>query len=225
MRWGEKPTFPLLHQMEGSLADNLSANFSLGISPTLFPDFETHEVLDTLQTISFVMGVPTLSQADKKAVSKAVYNIEHKLLSMEWAQRDLYAYHESQLSPLSYAFTLAALLYLEVMIREHPYISKVHSRISFKLQTLLSESNSSWYGSGSLPYRDVLLWIMFVKVVTSPPDVRDLCIAFPDNAEIEETMKESLRGRLKRIAWRDKICDYHLDRIWRELINHESIGP
>lgn len=202
--------------MEGSLAESLSTSFNIGMPPLVFPDFETNEILDYLHIISFVMDAPTLSLADKKAISKAVYNTEHKLLSLEYAQGGPCAYYESQISPLSYAFTLAALLYLEVIIREHPYISRVHSRLSSKLHTFLSESNPSWYGFGSLPYRDVLLWIMFVKVVTSP----GLSIQFPDDSEVEENTKESLRGRLKRTAWRDEICDYHFDRIWRELINY-----
>jgi hypothetical protein len=202
--------------MEGSLAENLSENFNLGVPPVVFPDFESNEILDAIQTISYVMEIPNISLGDKKAISNAVYNTEHKLLSMEYAQRD----NQTRISPLSYAFTLAALLYLEVIIREHSFISKVHSRLSYKLHELLSEINASWHGFGSLPYRDILLWVMFVKVITSPPDhMRDksTTIQFSENLEMEESTKEVLRGRLKRISWRDRICESHLDRIWREM--------
>ena len=173
--------------MEGSLAENLAENFDLGIPPVVSPDFETNEILDTLQTISFVMDIPTISLGDKKAISKAVYNTEHKLLSMEHAHGGPYDYQEMRILPLPYAFTLAALLYLEVIIREHPYISKVHCRLTSKLHTFLSESNLSWYEFGSLPYRDVLLWVMFVKVVTSPPDSRrgSSMREFSGNLELE----------------------------------------
>jgi hypothetical protein len=213
--------FPLLHPKRGSLSENLPATFTLGMPPVVFADFETNEILATLKTISFVMDIPTISMADKKAVSKAVYNTEHKLLSMEYAQDDPFAYQECQKSPLSYAFTLAALLYLEVIIREHPYISKVHYRLTSKLHKFLSESSSPWYGIGSLPYRDIHLWIMFVKVVTSP---RDLSTKFhsAEDLETEEQTKESLRGRLRRTAWRENICDLHLDRIWRDLKSRKS---
>lgn len=206
----------MLHPMEGSLAENLSENFNLGMPPVVFPDFESNEILDTLQTISFVMDIPTLSLGDKKAISNAVYNTEHKLLSIEHAQGNPYGYQEMRISPLSYMFTLAALLYLEFIIREHPYVSKVHYRLTSKLHTFLGENSPSWYGFGSLPYRDILLWIMFVKVATSPPNPRRESFTiheFPGNLDMEEGTKEVLRGRLKRIAWRERICDYHLDRI------------
>lgn len=35
--------------------------------------------------------------------------------------------------------------------------------------------------------------------------------------EVEESTRDVLRQRLKRIAWRERVCDYHLDRIWRDL--------
>ena len=206
--------------MEGSLAENLSTNFNLGVSHAVFGDFETNEILDTLQTISFVMDIPTLSMADKKAVSKAVYNTEHKLLSMEHAQGEPSVYQECQIAPLSYAFTLAALLYLELIIREHPFISKVYHRITSKLHKLLRDSSTAWYGFGLRPHQDVVLWITYVKALASPPGAtEDFSAAFPGNVEMEEDMKESLRRRLRGIAWRDETCDFHLDRIWREMSN------
>lgn len=203
--------------MERSLAENLSQNFNLGMPPVVFPEFETNEVLDTIQTISYVMEIPNISLMDKKMISGAVYNIQHKLLSIEHAQNNPYAYQETRISPLSYAFTLAALLYLEVIIREHPFISKVHNRLTSKLHDFLIGSNSDFYRFGSLPYQDVLLWIMFVKVVTSPSRDNSTMSYLSENLKIVESTREAVRGRLKRIAWRDRICNYHLDRIWREM--------
>jgi hypothetical protein len=220
MRWGGRLAFPLFHPMKGSLAENLSGNFNLGMPPVVFPDFETNQILDALQTVSSIMDIPNVSLADKKAISKAVYNTEHKLLSMEYAQGGPSAHQETQISPISYAFTLAAVLYLEVIIREHPCISKVHFRLTTKLHTFLSKSNPSWYRFESLPYRDILLWIMFVILVASPPDMRrdnSTTLQYSENLDIEESTKEVLRRRLKRIAWRERICGHHLDRIWKGM--------
>jgi hypothetical protein len=47
-------------------------------------------------------------------------------------------------------------------------------------------------------------------------------IQFSENLEMEESTKQVLRGRLKRIAWRDRTCDYHLDRIWKEMTMNTS---
>ena len=210
----------MLYPMEGSLTENLSENFNLGMPSVVIPDFETNGILDTLQTISFVMEIPKISLEDKKAISDAVYNTEHKLLSVEYAYGESNVYQGTRVSPLSYAFTLAALLYLEVIIREHPFISKVHNRLKSKLHEFLADNDLSWYGFGSLSYRDIVLWIMFVKLVTSPPDFRrdnPAMNQFSEHLEMEECTQQGLRGRLKRIAWRDRICDYHLDRIWREM--------
>jgi hypothetical protein len=94
MRWGGRLTFPILYPIEGSLTENLSENINLGMPPVVFPDFETNGILDTLQTISFVMEIPNISLGDKKAISDAVYNTEHELLSMEYAHGESNAYKE-----------------------------------------------------------------------------------------------------------------------------------
>lgn len=145
MRWGCRPKLPTLYPPEGSLEENLSKNSSSWIPPVVSPEFETNEILYTLQTMSNAIELPEISLGDKKAISDVVNHTEYQLLSMDHAQTDPDDCQRIPMSPLSYAFTIAALLYLEIVIREHPYISKVHHRLASKIHIFLEETNPSRY--------------------------------------------------------------------------------
>jgi hypothetical protein len=193
------------------------------ISTTIFLDGETTELLQTLQYMSYVIDIPHNSFRDKKELSVALYQTEYHLLSTEHEREESPEYLSTQTSPLSQAFSIAAFLYLQLVIRELPTMSKVHHRLVSRLQRLLEDT--MWDEFRGLPYLDVLLWIVFIaSTASSSLPMREYFISIQTaiDPEIQYQTKDVLRERLKRIVWRNRVCDGLLNWIWNEMRSHPT---
>jgi hypothetical protein len=142
----------------------------------------------------------------KKAISDTLYNFEYRILSFE---------HQTQhfSSHLEHAFTIASLLYLQLVFRELPNSSKVHHRL---LLTLLQILRSISWIEGD---RDVLLWIVFICAAASRDDMmRSEFVGIQRrlDPDVENQSLEMARERLRRVAWRESICGSILENIWWE---------
>jgi hypothetical protein len=169
-------------------------------------DPETSDTFQFIYVISSSMDTPNLLLSSKKILSEALYTAEHRLLSLEQNSFSS-SKPRNQISSLAHAFAVAALLYLQIVIREIPVTSKVHHRLVSKLHVFREEYNVEWVDYNGSAYENVLLWVMFVGTMASLGDERwdGFCLG---------TTKEDVREKLRSIAWRDRKCDPILDQIW-----------
>jgi hypothetical protein len=150
----------------------------------------------------------------KKAISDTLYNSEYRILSFE---------HQPQhfASHIEHAFTIASLLYLQLVFRELPNSSKVHHRL---LSTLLQILGSISWIEGN---RDVLLWIVFICAAASRDDMTRLefvGIQRRLDPDVENQSLEMARETLSRVAWRESICGSILENIWWEAAGEVWFG-
>jgi len=231
-RWGTSLKLPNLYPFEGCLADQLSSTLHFSLAPSsdpicTFPDFETAEILQTLQTISVTIDNPDLTVQDKKLLNEALYHTEYRLLSLELGQSNLAAEtkiatssQDIMLLELSHAFTIAALLYLQIVIRELPTMSKVYHRLASILDGFGREYDGLWDEDNSLEtgYMDVALWIMFMRTVATPGREKEVWNGKMEDLGEKERGIDWLRERLTRVAWRERICEGLLEGVWREML-------
>lgn len=164
------------------------------------------------------MDLPNISVEEKRSISDVIYDSEIHVLRNEKESFQFYANGLFSVSSLSEAFSVAALLYLQIVIREVPGISKVYdSRIAELLIFLKATSWSDFIDDTS---HDVLLWILFVTSLASSPDLMRAYFSMAQGSvdlKAELPTKDILRQRLKRVVWREKSCEDHLTRIWKEF--------
>jgi hypothetical protein len=159
--------------------------------------------------MSHAIDIPNLSLDDKKAICDALYATEYQILELEHSQVG------GEKPLLSQAFTIASLLYLHLVMREFPNLSKVHDRLLTRLLILLR--SISWDEiQGQEASRDVLLWTAFVAATASSTGhpAKDYFFLVASAIEID---RSRARERFKRVAWRSKICEKLLGRVWNEM--------
>ena len=185
------------------------------IPSSIFPDEESAKLLETLQYMSYAIDIPNISTRDKKEISVALYQTEYHLLSVEYEKASS---QESLTSLPSEVFSIASCLYLQLVIRELPTMSKVHHRLLYRLQYLLEDT--AWDEFEGPHYLDVLLWIFFIaSTASSSRPTREYFLSLQGAIDpgIQFQTKDVLRERLKRMVWRDRVCDGLLNTIWNEM--------
>jgi hypothetical protein len=161
-----------------------------------------------VQHISYSIDVSNLSLDDKKAICDALYATEYQILGLEHTREG------GEMSTLSQAFTIASLLYLHLVLREFPSLSKVHDRLLTRLLILLR--SISWDEvEGLEASRDVLVWTAFVAAAASTPG-HPAKEYFFLVAKATGSDKSIMIKRFKRVAWRSRICENLLERVWNE---------
>lgn len=217
MRWATPIKFHTLFDYPVSLVSILSQDSNINI-PTKYFTYpwspETSDIFQSIQIISSSIDTPDLSLSSKKRLSETFYKVEHRLLFLEQSN---YSSQEakSMASPLYQAFIIAALLYLQIVIREIPAMSKVNHSLISKIQVFLT--SVIWNNYDEAPYEDMLLWVILVANMSSPRDKLwdGFWLVQKENGlDWERTPKESVRKRMESIAWRNRICDPFLDKIW-----------
>jgi hypothetical protein len=185
-------------------------------------DPTTTDVLLTLRYMSHAIDLPNLAVGDKKVISETLYNAEYHLLSIiqsiELSNKT--SNHKSKPNGLNYAAVIASLLYLQLAIRQLPSPSKVHNRLVSEMEIPISRYLSTNPGLQSeTPYaRDIWLWIMFIKAAASNFHINDRRDTLRvGKGELGDEVKEVLRERLKKVAWREKVCGSLLDAVWRGM--------
>jgi hypothetical protein len=168
------------------------------------PEIEAH--IQTLRKLSFTIDLRDLTLGDKKSLSQSIYVTERRLLTLESTHLDFYTTSSS----LHYAMTVSALLYLQMMIREIPSMCKVHERLVTKLDDFLAHRKQTHSNSHHPEDIDIILWVRFVQAAASP--TRERCLALVE----QKVSREILRERLRKVLWRNKLCDQTYERIWRE---------
>jgi hypothetical protein len=208
-RFGSPPQFPY-HFAPTEKSFPQTIQDSLLESSTVFSSPSAIELLRGLQFISTSIDISSLTLETRKAISDTLYNSEYRILSFE---------HQPQhfASHLEHAFTIASLLYLQLVFRELPNSSKVHHRLlSVLLQILRS---ISWIDLERQGDRDVLLWIVFICAAASRDGMtRSEFVAIQRrlDPDVENQSLEMARERLRRVAWRGSICGDILEKIWWE---------
>jgi len=225
IRFARLPVFPCLFSnsiMAGVASASINSIQSLTTIPILPPDCDNTLVFLTLRKISVVIDLPNLNDDDKGAVVSDVYNIQHRLLL------SLNATSVIAVCDLQHAFKIAALLYLDLFIREHPNRSRLHDNLLSRLTVVLSSSR--WdlkfiEFAGSLENRQiqwmkqVLTWIVFVALSASRERfaraklVAVLGKAIPEVCRLKLDEVKAMHGR---VVWRHIKCSQALEELWRE---------
>lgn len=229
-RFGTPPEYPCLtSQLEVSL-DTLPQAI-----PVLPLDEPATQLLQILQQISYIVSLPNMTPYQKHATASTVTNTEYLILTATIPLTS----ELSPLSTLSQAFTLASLLYLHLTFRllpSFPNPSKLHRRLVSTILSLISSLSLSQFTTPESC--DLLLWIVFVCSAASGSgyphhqdqqsktgvelegeigvNAQDFVILMRrvDPEVVGQTQGE-LKRRLKRIAWREGVCDGLHDEIWK----------
>jgi hypothetical protein len=200
----------------------------------LFPlDDLAAQLLQTLRQISHIISLPNMTPYQKHSTASTVTNTEYLILSNTIP----FTAYISPLSILSQAFTLASLLYLHLTFRllpSFPNSSKLHHRLISTILSLLSSLSLNQFTSPES--QDLLLWVVFVCSAASGSgflqsqqrktgvelkegirvNARDFVVLMRNvDPGIVRQSKGEVRARLRRVVWKEGVCDTLHDGIWR----------
>jgi hypothetical protein len=189
----------------------------------IFDEPESISLLQTLRNMNYAIDLPNLTLPDKKAIVDALYNTETLILRSEHNEVPFSLSKNRQgaeTATLARAFHLCTLLHLHLTIRLLPaQCSPLHSRLLSKLLALLSSISADELQH---PHAlDILLWCVFVGTATARDrSTRIELIMFMWGIEpgLEWAGKEGARERLRRVVWREDVCEAALRLIWARII-------
>ena len=232
--WGLKPRFPLLQQVEdnndsvGTLSRFASTPdwYSATLNAKWFPSNPILlAVVETMRRISRALGSPDLSRQDRAAISYRIHLTEHTLLSLHDGVSSSPGSNVSIITrDLSVAFSLAALLYFRISIRELPSTARMHVHLVHRIRCILESSSSST--SSIIDYcncnksLELLAWIAFMgsAAESESHDHRYFVGLLIDLYGMLGVQKKTqLQARLIGICWREGLCDECLCRLWDEM--------
>ena len=232
--WGLKPRFPLLQQVEdnndsvGTLSRFASTPdwYSATLNAKWFPSNPILlAVVETMRRISRALGSPDLSRQDRAAISYRIHLTEHTLLSLHDGVSSSPTSNVSIITrDLSAAFSLAALLYFRISIRELPSTARMHVHLVHRIRCILEPSSSST--SSIIDYcncnksLELLAWIAFMgsAAESESHDHRYFVGLLIDLYGMLGVQKKTqLQARLIGICWREGLCDECLCRLWDEM--------
>jgi len=207
-RWGSSLKFPPVYETEDQ--DNIAELPDYEYYPMLLTNNpEIASILHTLRKLSSVVDEPNISVTRKRSMSQSLYITERLILILEPTLIHLENEIHLLESNILHAFVVAALLYLQIVFRELPPMTKVHERLVSKLDGLLANNEILQVNYSDSDYYIILSWVAFVRAAASP--TKERCLAILWQSIPRWKIKESLR----QIAYRDKICDKAFERIRR----------
>jgi hypothetical protein len=221
-RWGSKPCIVPNQLHHGPLAVILEditfkylpiAQHIEGPSTFSLNEHINFDVWETLQQISAAKAKASeLSLEERKSVSQVIYLVNHRLVL------DLPKFNSCKASSLYKAFWVAAILYLDLIIREIPRRARIHLPLTEKLQLSVKRAFSSQVIEGQI--LGFVVWTIFLGAAASPPGESsdyfiNLLALISKNLGIQD--EDQLRNRLREVVWFGDICDRYLAIVWVEM--------
>ncbi|OBT94644.1 hypothetical protein VE01_07982 [Pseudogymnoascus verrucosus] len=220
--WGSKPCIAPNQLHPGPLAVILEdiaikylpiAQYKEGPSMFSLNEHINFDVWETLQQISAAKAKASeLSLEERKTISHVIYLVNHRLLM------DLAKCNSCEASSLYKAFSVAAILYLHLIIREIPRMARIHLPLTERLRLFVKCAFTTQVIEGQV--LGFVVWMIFLGAAASPPgESSDYFINLL--ALILETLgiqdKDQLRNQLRELAWFDDISDRYLTIVWAEM--------
>jgi hypothetical protein len=171
------------------------------------------DVWETLQQITVAKAKASeLSLEERKTISHVIYLLNHRLLM------GLPKSNSCEASSLYKAFSVAAILYLHLIIREIPRMARIHLPLTKRLQLSVKRAFSTQIIEGEI--LGFVVWMIFLGAAASPPgESSDYFINLL--ALVSKTLgiqdEHQLRNRLRELVWFDDICDRYLAIVWAEM--------
>ncbi|KAF4628236.1 hypothetical protein G7Y89_g9915 [Cudoniella acicularis] len=220
--WNVQPSF-LRQTFDLQLADKIRPP----IVPTMLQPEEAFglespmvRIFHLIRILSFDLDPDHISKLDRVLASNMIYELEYDILSLNKDPVDelaLVPSHSFEVIPLK----TAVHLYLYLVIRAIPQMSKAIERLVLRLQDSLKLGLQQWWVSSS-ECETWLLWILFIGAVASRGRYeRRWFIQYLANimSLLGIYSFEALQSHLEKVLWQEAFCANHCRSVWGDVVD------